>query len=110
VTRHRAAALIAAWGVANVVLSTLMFVFTADLTSHVVYWLANVFVFVMAAIAVRARNPPARMLPEASAGVFALALAVVFLALGAGIGSWAFYVGAAILLVAVVLLGMERWA
>jgi len=110
VTRHQGAALIAAWGVLNVVLSTLMFVFTTDLMSHVVYWLANVYVFLMAVVAVRARNPAARVLPEASAGAFVFAVAVVFLALGAGIGSWAFFVGAAILLVAVALLAMERWA
>jgi hypothetical protein len=110
VRRHPAAAVIAFWGVLNVVLSTLMFVFTTDLMSHVVYWLANVYVFVVAVLAWRARNPDRRVVPEASAGVFALAVAMTFMALGAGIGSWALFVGAAVLFLAVVVLGLERWA
>ena len=108
--RHPAAAVLALWGVLNVVLSALMFVFTTDAMSHVVYLGANVVVFVVAGIAVLARDRPRRLLPEASAGAFALAVAVAFMALGAGIGSWAAFVGAAILVVALVLLVMERWA
>jgi hypothetical protein len=107
---RQAAGVIAFWGLLNIVLSSLMFVFTADLMSHVVYWLANVLVLVTAALALRTHDRARRVLPEASAGAFALAVAVTFLALGAGIGSWAVFVGGALLTVAVVVLAMERWA
>jgi hypothetical protein len=109
-TRHPAAAVIAFWGVLNVALSSLMFVFTLDLMSHVVYWLANAAVFVVALLALRARNPPMRVLPEASAGALTLAVALALMSLAAGVGSWALFTGGAVLLVAVVLLAMERWA
>jgi hypothetical protein len=105
-----AAGVLAFWGLLNVVLSSLMFVFTTDLMSHVVYWAANVFVFIAAAIAWFAHEPPRRVIPDASAGVFALALAGTFFALGLGIGSWALFVGGSLLLVAVVLLALERSA
>jgi peptidoglycan/LPS O-acetylase OafA/YrhL len=110
VRRHPAAAVLALWGLLNLVLSTLMFVFTTDAMSHAVYWGANLVVFAMAGVAVLARERPRRLVPEASAGAFALALAVAFMALGAGIGSWAAFVGAAILAVALVLLLVERRA
>jgi hypothetical protein len=110
VRRHPAAIVLALWGVANVALSTLLFAFTTDLMSHVVYWVANVAVFTVVALAVVARDPAQRVLPEASGGVVALAVGIAFLALGAGIGSWAVLVGAAVLAVAVVLLATERRA
>jgi len=110
VTGRQAAGVIAFWGALNIVLSSLMFVFTADLMSHIVYWLANVFVLLVAALSLRTSDPARRVLPEASAGAFALAVAITFLALGAGIGSWAVFVGGAILAVAVVVLALERWA
>lgn len=106
-TGRQAAAVIAGWGVLNVVLSSLMFVFTTDLMSHAVYWGANVMVFLVAALALRAREPRRRMIPEASAGAFALAAAVAFFGLGAGIGSWSVFVGGALLTVAGAVLALE---
>jgi hypothetical protein len=107
--RHEAAAVIAFWGLLNIVLSTLMFVFTTDLMSHVVYWLANAFVIVMALAALmsREREPGRRRITEASGGTLALASAIAFFAIGAAIGSWAAFVGSALLALAVVLLAME---
>jgi hypothetical protein len=110
VSARRAAAVIAFWGGLNVVLSTLMFAFTTDVMSHVVYWAANAIVFVVAALALAARETDHRVLPEASAGTFAVAGGVAFMALGAGIGSWAVFVGGAIVLLGLVLLGIEWWA
>jgi hypothetical protein len=109
--RGRSAALVvAAWGLLNLALATLMFAFTTDLMSHVVYWLAVAFVFAMAVPAWFARDPARRRLSEASAGPVALAVGVTFLALGAALGIWAVFTGLAALLVGLVLLGMERWA
>jgi hypothetical protein len=103
------ALVIAAWGLANLALATLMFAFTTDLMSHVVYWLAVVFVFAVAVPAWFARDPPRRRLPEASAGTVAIAVGLAFLALGAGLGIWAVLTGLAVMLIGLVLLGMERW-
>ena len=105
-----AALVIAAWGALNLALATLMFAFTTDLMSHVVYWLAIAFVFLMAIPAWFARDPPRRRLPEASAGTVAIAVGLAFLALGAALGIWAVLMGLAGVLVGLVLLGMERWA
>jgi uncharacterized membrane protein SirB2 len=110
VSGRQAAMVLAFWGLLNIVLSSLMFLFTSDLVSHVNYWLANILVLVVAAIALRAHDRQRRVLPEASAAAFAFAVAITFLALGAGIGSWAVFVGGAILVVAVVVLALERWA
>lgn len=108
--RGRSAALVvAAWGLANLALATLMFAFTTDLMSHVVYWLAVVFVLAIAVPAWFARDPPRRRLPEASAGTLAVAVGLAFLALGAALGIWAVLMGVAGVLVGLAVLGMERW-
>jgi hypothetical protein len=108
--RGRSAALVvAAWGLANLALATLMFAFTTDLMSHVVYWLAVALVLAIAVPAWFARDPPHRLLPEASAGTVALAVGLAFLALGAALGMWAVLMGVAGVVVGLVLLGMERW-
>jgi hypothetical protein len=104
-----AALLVGAWGLLNVALATLMFAFTTDLMSHVVYWLAVAFVFAMAVPAWFARDPPRRRLPEASAGTVALAAGLAFLALGAALGIWGVFVGLAGVLIGLVLLAKERW-
>jgi len=109
--RGRDAALwIGLWTVFNIVLSTLLFVFTTDLMTHVVYWLAIVWLLPLILIALLARDPGRRALPQASGGSVVLALAVAFLALGAGLGLWAALCGAALGVVGVVLLVTERSA
>jgi hypothetical protein len=104
-----AAVVVALWGALNLALATLMFAFTTDLMSHVVYWVAVVFVFAMAVPAWFARDPARRRLPEASGGTVAIAVGLAFLALGAALGIWAVLMGVAGVLVGLVLLGMERW-
>jgi hypothetical protein len=104
-----AALVVAAWGLANLALATLMFAFTTDLMSHVVYWVAVALVFAAAVPAWFARDPPRRRLPEASAGTVAIAIGLAFLALGAALGIWAVLMGLAALLVGLVLLAMEGW-
>ncbi|MEA2228403.1 MAG: hypothetical protein QOF04_2033, partial [Solirubrobacteraceae bacterium] len=87
------AAVVALWALLNLVLSSLMFVFTTDLMSHAVYWGAVALEFAHDAVAWVSREPPRRRVPEASAGTFVLAVAIAFLALGAGIGLWAALIG-----------------
>jgi hypothetical protein len=109
--RGRDAALwIGVWTVFNVVLSALLFVFTSDLMTHAVSWLAIVWLLPVIGIALLARDPGRRALPQASGGSVVLALAVAFLALGAGLGLWAALCGAALGVVGVVMLVMERSA
>ncbi len=109
--RGRDAALwIGLWTVFNVVLSALLFVFTSDLMTHAVSWLAIVWLLPVIGIALLARDPGRRALPQASGGSVVLALAVAFLALGAGLGLWAALCGAALGVVGVVMLVMERSA
>jgi hypothetical protein len=109
--RTRSAALVvAAWGLLNLGLATLMFAFTSDLMSHVVYWLAVAWVFLVAVATWLAREPLSRWLPEASGGTVALAIGVAFMALGAALGIWAVFGGLAAALVGLVLLALERWA
>jgi hypothetical protein len=105
-----AAPWIGLWTVFNVVLSALMFVFTSDLMSHAVYWLAIVWLLPVIGIALLARDPARRALPQASGGSVVLALAVAFLALGAGLGLWAALCGAALGVVGIVMLVTERSA
>jgi len=109
--RGRDAALwIGLWTVFNVVLSALLFVFTSDLMTHAVSWMAIVWLLPVIGIALLARDPGRRALPQASGGSVVLALAVAFLALGAGLGLWAALCGAALGVVGVVMLVMERSA
>jgi hypothetical protein len=105
-----AAAAIAVWAAFNVVLSSLMFLFTGDLMSHAVYWLGVFWLVPLIALAVTARERATRRLPQASGGAALLALALALVALGAGVGLWAVLCGAAVGVVAVVLLVMERSA
>jgi hypothetical protein len=105
-----AAAAIAVWLVFNVVLSTLMFVFTDDLMSHAVYWLAVFWLLPVIGIALLAGDRARRVLPPASGGAIVLALAVAFLAVGAAVGPWAALCGAALGVVGVAMLAMERSA
>jgi hypothetical protein len=105
-----AAAWIGLWTVFNVVLSSLMFVFTDDLMTHVVYWLAIAWLLPVIGIALLAREPRRRLLPNASGGSIVVALGLAFLALGAGLGLWAALTGAALGVVGIVMLVTERSA
>jgi hypothetical protein len=105
-----AAAWVGLWTVFNVVLSSLLFVFTDDLMTHVVYWLAIVWLLPVIVIALLAGEPGRRSLPQASGGSVVIALAVAFVALGAGLGLWAALTGAALGVVGVVMLVTERSA
>jgi hypothetical protein len=105
-----AAVAIAVWLVFNVVLSSLMFVFTDDLMSHVVYWLAVFWLLPLIGVALLARDPGRRLLPEASGGAVVLALALALVAMGAALGAWAALCGAAVGVVGLVMLVRERSA
>jgi hypothetical protein len=105
-----AAPWIGLWIVFNVVLSSLMFVFTDDLMTHVVYWLAIVWLLPVIGLALLVREPERRVLPRGSGAAIVLALALSFLLLGAGLGLWAALAGAALGLVGLVLLVTERSA
>jgi hypothetical protein len=105
-----AAVAIAVWTAFNVVLAALIFVFTDDLMTHAVGWLAIFWLLPLIGIASLARDRDRRTLPQASGGAVLLALALAFVALGAALGLWAALTGAAIGVVAVVMLVMERSA
>ena len=105
-----AAVAIAVWAAFNLVLSSLMFVFTDDLMSHAVYWLAVFWLVPVIALAVVARDRGTRRVPHASGGAALLAFALALVALGAGVGLWAVLSGAAVGVVAAVMLVMERSA
>jgi glucan phosphoethanolaminetransferase (alkaline phosphatase superfamily) len=105
-----AAVAIAVWFAFNVVLSSLMFVFTDDLMSHAVYWLAVFWLLPVIAVALLARDRTRRRLPQASGGSVVLALALAFVAIGAALGAWAALCGAALAVVGVAMLAMERSA
>ena len=105
-----AAIAIAVWAAFNVVLSSLMFVFTDDLMSHAVYWLALALLALVIAAAVLARDRERRWLPQASGGAVLLALGLALVAVGAGLGLWAVLAGAAVGVVAAVMLVLERSA
>jgi hypothetical protein len=105
-----AAVAIAVWGAMNVVLMALMFVFTDDLVSHLVAWLAILWLVPIVGAALVARDPGTRRLPEASGGAVLAALALALVALGAGVGVWAVLCGAAVGVVAIVVLVVERSA
>jgi hypothetical protein len=98
------------WTVFNLVLSSLMFVFTDDVMTHVVYWLAIVWLVPVIVIALLARDPGRRTVPNGSGGSVVLALGLAFLALGAGLGLWAALTGAVLGVVGLVLLVTERSA
>jgi hypothetical protein len=109
--RGRDAALwIGVWTVFNIVLSSLMFVFTADLMTHVVYWLAILWLLPLIGIALLARDRGRRSLPHASGGSVVLALGLAFVAVGAALGPWAALCGAALGVVGLVMLVTERSA
>jgi hypothetical protein len=109
--RGRDAALwIGVWTVFNIVLSSLMFVFTDDLMAHTVYWLAIFWLLPLIGIALLARDRGRRSLPQASGGSVVLALAIAFVAVGAALGPWAALCGAALGVVGVVMLITERSA
>jgi hypothetical protein len=109
--RGRDAALwIGVWTVFNIVLSSLMFVFTDDLMSHTVYWLAIFWLLPLIGIALLARDRGRRSLPQASGGSVVLAIAIAFVAVGAALGPWAALCGAALGVVGVVMLITERSA
>ena len=105
-----AAVAIAVWLVFNVVLSSLIFVFTDDLMTHVVYWLANFWLLPLIAVALLARDRGRRRLPQASGGSVVLALALALVAIGAALGLWAALCGAALGVVGIAMLAMERSA
>ena len=105
-----AAAAIAVWLVFNVALSALMFVFTDDLMSHAVYWLAVSWLLPVIGVALIARDRERRALPHASGGAVVLALALAFVAVGAALGPWAALCGAALGVVGLAMLAMERSA
>jgi hypothetical protein len=105
-----AAVAIAVWLVFNVVLSSLIFVFTDDLMTHVVYWLSNFWLLPLIAVALLARDPGRRRLPQASGGSVVLALALALVAIGAALGPWAALCGAPLAVLGLVMLATERSA
>jgi hypothetical protein len=108
VTGRDAALAVVVWAAFNVVLAALMFVFTDDLMSHAVYWLGIALLVPVAGLALLARDRARRRVPEGSGGAVVLALALAFAALGAALGGWAAWIGAALAVVGIALLWSEE--
>jgi hypothetical protein len=108
VTGRSAAVAVGLWALLNAVLATLLLGFRHNAVQVVSYWCAVATVLAIAAMALRAADPPVRRVPEASAGTILLAVAIALLVLGAGIGLWAALLGGGLAVVAIVVLLRER--
>jgi hypothetical protein len=107
-TGRGAAVAVGLWALFNAALAALLLGFRHNAVQLVSYWLAVTAVLVIAVLAMRAHDPGVRRVPEASAGTIVLAVAIVLLVLGAGIGLWAALLGAGLTVVSIVVLLRER--
>jgi hypothetical protein len=107
VSGRGAAAVVGVWALFNAALAGLLLGFRNS-SVEILSWVAAVAtLLVIVALAMRSADPRVRRLPEASAGALVLAVAVTLLVLGAGVGLWAALIGAALTLVALVVLARE---
>jgi len=107
VSGRGAAAVVGVWALFNAALAALLLGFRNS-SVEILSWVAAVAtLLVIVALAMRSGDPHVRRLPEASAGALVLAVAVTLLVLGAGVGLWAALIGAALALVALVVLVRE---
>jgi hypothetical protein len=107
VSGRGAAGAIALWALFNALLAALLLGFRNSLVEMLSWAAAVATLLVIVALALRSADPTARRLPEASAGALVLAVAIVLLVLGAGVGLWAALIGAGLAVVALVVLGRE---
>jgi hypothetical protein len=107
VSGRGAAGAIALWALFNALLAALLLGFRNNLVEMLSWASAVATLLVIVAFALRSADPRARRVPEASAGALILAMAIVLLVLGAGVGRWAALIGAGLALVALVVLGRE---
>jgi hypothetical protein len=103
-----AAIAVGLWALLNAALAALLLGFRHNAVQVISYWLAVATVLAIALLALRAADPPVRLVPEASAGTVLLAVAIALLVLGAGIGLWAALFGAGLAVVSIVVLLRER--
>jgi hypothetical protein len=107
VSGRGAAGAIALWALFNALLAALLLGFRNNLVQMLSWASAVATLLVIVALALRSADPPARRVPEASAGALILGVAIVLLVLGAGVGLWAALIGAGLALVALVVLARE---
>jgi hypothetical protein len=106
-TGRGAAGAIALWALFNALLAVLLLGFRNNLV-QILCWVGTVTtLLVIVVVSLLAADRRVRRLPEASAGALVLAVAVVMLVLGAGVGLWAALIGAGLALVALVVLARE---
>ena len=98
-----------AWGVLLAALAVMLALWTDDLVAVVLLPSAVLVVLVVAVAMTRARDPVERVVPEASASGVLAAGGLALLALGAVAGLWAALIGAALLVLAIVVAVRERW-
>jgi hypothetical protein len=107
VSGRGAAVVVGVWALLNAALAALLLGFRNS-SVEILSWVAAVTtLLVIVALATRSADPRVRRLPEASAGALVLAVAIALLILGAGVGLWAALIGAALALVALVVLARE---
>jgi hypothetical protein len=108
VSGRGAALALAGWAALNAALAGLLLGFRHNWVQVAEYWATPAFVLLLALVALRSRDRPRRVVPDASAGAAVLALGIALLAIGAGFGLWAALLGAGLVLVALALLARER--
>jgi hypothetical protein len=106
-TGRGAAGAIALWALLNALLAALLLGFRNNLVEMLSWVAAVATLVVIVALSLRSADRHVRRLPQASAGAFVLAVAMVLLAVGAGVGLWAALIGAGLALVALVVLARE---
>jgi hypothetical protein len=106
-TGRGAAGAIALWALFNALLAALLLGFRNNLVEMLSWVAAVATLVVIVALSLRSADRHVRRLPQASAGAFVLAVAMVLLAVGAGVGLWAALIGAGLALVALVVLARE---
>jgi hypothetical protein len=102
-----AAGAIALWALFNALLAALLLGFRNNLVEMLSWVAAVATLLVIVVLGLRSAERPVRRLPDASAGALVLAVALVLLVLGAGVGLWAALIGAGLALVGLVVLGRE---
>jgi hypothetical protein len=98
-----------AWGALLTALAAMLALWTDDVVAVVLLPGAVLVVLIVAVAMARARDPVERVVPEASASGLLAAGGLALLALGAVAGLWAALIGAALLVLAIVVAVRERW-
>jgi hypothetical protein len=108
VSGRGAAVAVGIWTVFIAALAGLLLGFRNNLVEMLSWAGALVTLMVVLVAALRAADPPVRVVPDASAGALLLALAIALMALAAALGAWAVFIGGGLAVAALAVLARER--